>query len=100
MQLSMYAAGSQVATHVARPYQPQCALAMPYPSLAMPAAKKVETMTEEALRREMQELGKRADSTMADTFFFEKDLGLCRDTKTSPKFQSTLFRAMRPFESA
>ena len=58
------------------------------------------TMTEEALRREMQELGKRADSTMADTGFFEKDLGLCRDTKTSPKFQSTVFRAMRPFESA
>jgi len=57
-------------------------------------------MAEEALRREMQELGKRADSTMADTRFFEKDLGLCRDTKTSPKFQSTLFRAMRPFEFA
>lgn len=57
-------------------------------------------MTEEALRREMQELGKRADSTMADTGFFEKDLGLCRDTKSSPEFQSTVFRAMRPFESA
>ena len=35
LQLSMHCTGSQVATNVARPYQPQCALALPYPSLAM-----------------------------------------------------------------